>query len=791
MHGAACGDDDGHRLAGVGIVAISDVSGFRIKRLLKNSPSEWVSGSLLPGDRLLAIDGQDLADKTLSEVSAMLTGPPNTKVTVEGQRDGKNSRYVVTLRRAGKEGDTRPVQEMCSEAVDAIKDMRKQVSQVDQKDAEIRKLATALREAQAAGAQHEANAKSLQEDMNKLKQQLASGEQKIKDQDRELENRTTELREWQARAQEREKTAHALTADKERLVANLDKVTLELNEGVREIERQRSALAAKVEVEKKLQNMILEAHEVRGELAKTRAQVAERDLEIKSLKQELERVKTLEAEVAELKERLRVAHRRLTESEEEIMRLRPFEKSVGILEKKLNDKISELTQTVENLEGCQQSLDKSVKREGDLVLQLKELRAASAAAEADLQGQLAAATARIQELARSLKTCEDELRDVKALLHKCNLDLISANDAIKEGLSREKIADQKSSVIQRSVAEQANRISDLEAKLKKAQATIDDKLPAVQKEVQQLHSFAKEKQETLTKAIRVVEISAEDLKNEVDRHKAIKNLLEESQRREAQQLQELDGCKMEIRLLKNSLQSKEAEILALQAELEAKCKSLAFTTTQLDMSSIKCGGLEKETSQLKESVRARNLEIEQLKSAMAVLQGKLTESESINADLNNRINLLMQEKQVDKDRISALDVQIAEMQEELRAATQKLRKSEHDRKAAVAHSEDCTKQIHELKSTVGRLEMRIRALEAEKGGIALEKGGLTDQLAKQLDDFRELQQQLADTRGLLKESTEREAHLKILYDDLQVFPCLLMILLFAFIGTLSTCGVPA
>ena len=93
-------------------------------------------------------------------------------------------------------------------------------------------------------------------------------------------------------------------------------------------------------------------------------------------------METLEAEVAELKERLRVAHRRLTESEEEIMRLRPFEKSVGILEKKLNDKISELTQTVENLEGCQQSLDKSVKREGDLVLQLKELRAASAAAEA-------------------------------------------------------------------------------------------------------------------------------------------------------------------------------------------------------------------------------------------------------------------------------------------------------------------------------------------------------------------------------------------------------------------------
>ena len=774
MHGAACGDDEGHRLAGVGIVPTSDMGGFRIKRLIKNSPSEWVSGSLLPGDRLLAIDGQNLAEKTLTEVSAMLTGPPNTKVTVEAQREGRQNKYVVTLRRAGKEGDTRPVQEMCSDAVDAIKEMRRQAAEIDQKDAEMRKLAAALREAKAAATQHEANTKSLQEDMNNLKHQLASREREIKDHVRDFEYAKKELREWQARAQERERAAHALTAEKERLNAHLDKVTHELNDGLREIELQRSALAAKAQVEKKLQNTILEAHEVRGELAKSRSQIAERDLEIQGLKTELGKVKTLEVEVAELKERMKVAHRRLTESEQEIMRLRPFENSAGLLEKKLQDKISDLTRVVANLEDCQRNFDNSVKREGDLMLQLKELRATCAAAEAELVNRSAAAEARIQELQRAFRTCEDELQNVKALLHRCNLDLNSANDAIKEGLNREKLADQNRSAIQRSVAEQFNRISDLEAKLKKSQMTIHEKLPAIQKEVQQLYAFAMEKQEVLTKALRMVEESAADLKNEIDRLKVIQNLLEESQRREAQQLQELDGRKMEIRLLKNSLQSNEAEILALQTELEAKCKAFAFTTTQLDMSTIKCSGLEKETSELKENVRSRNLEIEQLKSAIAVLQGKAKEAESNNADLINKVNLYMQDKQVDKQKLAALGAEIGQLQEDLRAITQNLRKAEHDRAVAVAHGEDCIKQIHELKSTVGRLEMRIRALEAEKGGIVLEKGGLAEQLATLDNDFRELQQQLADMRCLLRESTERETYLKTLLDDLQVLSWLLL-----------------
>jgi predicted nucleic acid-binding Zn-ribbon protein len=66
--------------------------------------------------------------------------------------------------------------------------------------------------------------------------------------------------------------------------------------------------------------------------------------------------------------------------------------------------------------------------------------------------------------------------------------------------------------------------------------------------------------------------------------------------------------------------------------------------------------------------------------------------------------------------------------------------------------------------------MRIRVLEAEKGGISVEKGGLAEQLARLDADFRALQQQLEDKRNELQKSIEREAQLKSLLDSLQVVP---------------------
>jgi len=169
MHAAACGNDEGHTLAGAGILATCDANGFLIKKLIKKSPSEWVSGSLLPGDCLVAIDGQDLSEKTLTEVTALLTGPPNTKVTIEAKRDMKRPSYAVTLRRAGMESDTRPTSEICKQAVCVITEMRIQVSKIDQKDTEACKIAAALRDAQAAAKLHETEIDSLRQQLNSVK----------------------------------------------------------------------------------------------------------------------------------------------------------------------------------------------------------------------------------------------------------------------------------------------------------------------------------------------------------------------------------------------------------------------------------------------------------------------------------------------------------------------------------------------------------------------------------------------------------------------------------------------
>ena len=770
IHEAACGDDESHKLAGVGIVVSSDVEGFCIRKLLKNSPSELVSGSLLPGDRLLTIDGQDLRDKSLSEVSAMLTGPPNTKVTVEAQRDSKHNKYAVTLRRAGKEGDTRPMNELCKEAINAIQQMRTEALDIDQKDTEIRKLAAAVQESKAAVALHEANAQRMQEEMTKLKRQLSGAEQNMKDKDRDIADASKLCKEWQARAQEREQRVHALQSDKERLAAGLDTATCEVQNNLREIELQRSALATKADVEKKLQRSIIEAHEVRGELAKSRAQVAEGEVQIRHLQDEMRGFRDLQAEVADLKERLRVAHRRLTESEGEIMRMRPFETTVPVQEKKLQSQNLELSNTIKLYQECEQNLKDSVEREGEVQYQLKRLRETSSAIEKDLHNQLAALTTRVQELEKALTTRDEELQQVKLQLQKCVLDLGSAHEATKQGLDREMISDQKNAMIQRSVTEYENKVAELDARLRKMQSTIDEKLPALQQEVRQLDAVAKEKQENLLKALGAAETAAEGLKNEIDKHKKIETLLRESQQQEARLIQEIEGNKVEIKMMQISLQAKEAEIQAQQAELEAKCKTLASTTTQFDMSTIKCNGLEKDMADIRSKLQSSKQETDQVKSTLAVLQGKLTASESINMDLNNKINLLVQEKRVDKDKILSLEALLTQQQEELLAETRKLRKASDQLSAAGAHSADQLKQIQEHKSTENRLEMRIRVLEAEKGGISVEKGGLAEQLAKLDADFRALQQQLEDKRNELQRSTEHEAQLKALLDSLQVLP---------------------
>jgi len=474
-------------------------------------------------------------------------------------------------------------------------------------------------------------------------------------------------------------------------------------------------------------------------------------------------VKQLEAEIADLKERLRVAHRRLTESEEDIIRLRPFEMCTPVLEKKLQDKVVELSNTAESLLKCERDLREAARREMDLKDELKRISETLNNMEVELKKQLAIATTRIDVLENALRERDQEISKLSMQLQRSQFDLDAKEVFIKQGLDREKIQDQKNSQIQRTAAEQVNKIADLERQLE-----ITKRIPALQKEVERVNDMAKQKQDDLLKILNAIDANANELSKEVERQKKVDNMLFEARERETKKMQELDTCKINIKMLKDSLQSKDAEIGMLKADFEAQHKKLVSTNTQMDMTAITCNGLKKESETLKMEIRSLKQEIEQLRSASKVLQGNLSSLENSNKDLTNKANLCMQENRVDKQTLENKIREIVRLQDELRALNQKLLKSEGNRTGSDARAEDLTKQVHELKGTVARLEMRIRALESEKGGMALEKGGLADQLAKLDADFRALEGQLSDTRNACLESKERESQLQALLKALQV-----------------------
>ena len=150
---------------------------------------------------------------------------------------------------------------------------------------------------------------------------------------------------------------------------------------------------------------------------------------------------------------------------------------------------------------------------------------------------------------------------------------------------------------------------------------IDGKLPTLEKKLKLLSLRAKEKQEHLKKTLDIVEDSAGKLSNEMQKCKRVEEMLEASQARKSQQKRTINGANTQINVLYTTLQSKDGEICVLNADLEAKCKNLASTNTQLEMSNIKCAGVERESNDLKTRTRMLEHEGNQPKASRAVAQG--------------------------------------------------------------------------------------------------------------------------------------------------------------------------
>ena len=349
-------------------------------------------------------------------------------------------------------------------------------------------------------------------------------------------------------------------------------------------------------------------------------------------------------------------------------------------------------------------------------------------------------------------------------LQQCRRDVVQAKQEIEQGVQREKISDEKCSSIQRTVAEQAISLSELRAAVDKAHATIEQKLPALQSEVQALHAFAKSKQDHFHLTIQDLENSAKAVSLDVE---CQKKLLHEAQEHETKLKEELDKSVDEVMHLKVSNKSQGDEIAALREELTAKCKSQGAATSQLDLMVIKSNRMHVEAAELKQENEKLKAELEKSRSEATRLYCTIQSQDAENTTLGEERSRLKNEIFQQKAATAETMADAKRLREDLQAQAIQMAKSEQQRQALDAHNKEQTKQIANLKDSAGRLERRIRALETEKGGIFMEKGGLAEQLAKLDGDFHVLQEQLSETSQALEASKRREIDLRAHAEALQ------------------------
>lgn len=81
---------------GVGITVKEGVGGIEITKVTDGGPAE--EAGILAGDRIVAVDGTDVRERTVDEVSDLVRGEKNTEVELTVERDGKEQTVTVTRR---------------------------------------------------------------------------------------------------------------------------------------------------------------------------------------------------------------------------------------------------------------------------------------------------------------------------------------------------------------------------------------------------------------------------------------------------------------------------------------------------------------------------------------------------------------------------------------------------------------------------------------------------------------------------------------------------------------------
>ncbi|MCL2357312.1 MAG: S41 family peptidase [Defluviitaleaceae bacterium] len=85
---------------GIGITLSSEADDpyVTVSSTFRGAPAE--NAGVLPGDRILRVDGNDVAGRTREDVVGMITGPEGTPVTISFFREYENKRFDVEITRA-------------------------------------------------------------------------------------------------------------------------------------------------------------------------------------------------------------------------------------------------------------------------------------------------------------------------------------------------------------------------------------------------------------------------------------------------------------------------------------------------------------------------------------------------------------------------------------------------------------------------------------------------------------------------------------------------------------------
>lgn len=89
-------EDKNNSYVGIGVTIQQAENGYLVVQVSKEGPAQ--QAGILPGDIIVAVDGQSVAELTMDEGKELVRGPEGTDVSITVQREGQEHTFTITRR---------------------------------------------------------------------------------------------------------------------------------------------------------------------------------------------------------------------------------------------------------------------------------------------------------------------------------------------------------------------------------------------------------------------------------------------------------------------------------------------------------------------------------------------------------------------------------------------------------------------------------------------------------------------------------------------------------------------